>query len=55
MKKFTHPKKQETILINSNGSTYKKTWTTFKPFIKLDMDINRHSLWMKKKVFKKKQ
>jgi ribosomal protein L31 len=54
MKKYIHPKTEKTQIILNNGSTYNKNWLTFKKFIKLDTDINKHFLWNRKKPINKK-
>ena len=54
MKKNTHPFKQTTTVILSNGSSYNKKWVFFKKFLKLDVDFLKNPLWisLKKKSIK---
>lgn len=54
MKKYTHPKLQNTTIILNNGSTYNKKWLVFKKFVKIDTNFNNYWLSIKKKSIKKK-
>ena len=45
MKKFTHPKRKQTLIILSNGSSYTKKWVFFRKYLKLDLDILKNKHW----------
>lgn len=49
MKKFTHPKTKNTLIILSNGSSYNKKWVVFRKYLKLDLDILKNKHWISKK------
>lgn len=48
MKKNKHPKKLNTQIIFSNGSSYNKKWVFFKKHLKTEIDILKNKIWLKK-------
>ena len=52
MKLNIQPALNKSIIINTNGSSYKKNWLVFKTLLKLETDSLKKPLWKKTKLNK---